>query len=62
MKYLYFLIERGWIRYNSRTGYYILKSIDRIREEQNWKVRLAFPVNLSSCKNIKAITEAILYG
>lgn len=62
LRYLNFLIEKGWIRHNGKTGYNILKSFDSIREEQNWKVRLAFPVDLDSYKSIKAITGAILYG
>ena len=62
VKYLEFLIEKGWIRQNTKTGYYILKSFDKIRAEENWKVRLAYPVDLDSFNNIKAITGAILYG
>jgi len=62
LKHLDFLIEKGWIRYNAKTGYYLLKSFDSIRKEQDWKVRLAFPVDYSSYRNIKAITGAILYG
>lgn len=62
LRYLDFLIGKGWILYNAKTGYYILKSFDRIREEQDWKVRLAFPVNIDSYNKIQAITGAILYG
>ncbi|MFO7720210.1 MAG: hypothetical protein R6W85_07205 [Gillisia sp.] len=62
LRYVSFLVKKGWLQYNPRTGYYIIKSFDRIREENNWEVRLAFPVDFYSYKNIKAITGAILYG
>lgn len=62
LKYIDFLIKKGWLRLNTKTGYYIIKSFDRIREEEQWKVRLAFPVDFNSYRNIKAITGAILYG
>ena len=62
LKYIRFLVEKGWLKYNTRTGYYIIKSFERIREENNWKTRLSFPVDFNSYQNIKAITGAILYG
>ncbi|MFO8147175.1 MAG: hypothetical protein ACQEWG_12755 [Bacteroidota bacterium] len=62
LKYIGFLVKKGWLQYNVRTGYYIIKSFDRIREEYNWEVRLSFPVDFYSYRNIKAITGAILYG
>ena len=62
LRYLDFLIKKGWIRHNAKTGYYILKSFDSIRKEQGWKVRLAFPVDIDCFNSIKAITGAILYG
>jgi hypothetical protein len=62
LNYIQFFIKKGWIHYNARTGYYILKSFDRIRMENNWKVRLAFPVTFKNYQNIKAITGAVLYG
>ena len=62
LSYIKFLVEKGWLQYNAKTGYYIIKSFDRIRKENNWKVRTAFPVDYSSYRNIKAITGAILYA
>ncbi|MFZ0489972.1 MAG: hypothetical protein WAM00_07005 [Salegentibacter sp.] len=62
LNYIKFLEEKGWLHYNPRTGYYILKSFDRIRRENNWKSRLSFRVDFDSYRNIKAITGAILYG
>ena len=62
LKYIAFLVEKGWLQYNNRTGYYIIKSFERIRSENNWKVRLSYAVDFNSYQNIKAITGAILYG
>ncbi len=62
LKYIQFLMVKGWLRYNAKTGYYIIKSFDRIRRENNWRVRLSFPVDFYSYRNIKAITGTILYG
>ncbi|SHF46068.1 hypothetical protein SAMN05444483_101196 [Salegentibacter echinorum] len=62
LKYIEFLLEKGWLTYNAKTGYYIIKSFERIRSENNWEVRLSFPVDFNSYQNIKAITGAIIYG
>ena len=62
LKYLGFLVKKGWLRYNSRTRYYIIKSFEGIREENNWETRHSFPVDFDSYRNIKAITGAIIYG
>lgn len=62
LKYIKSLVEKGWLQYNAKTGYYIIKSFDRIRKENGWNVRLSFPVDFNSYMNIKAITGAILYA
>ncbi|MBO2543197.1 hypothetical protein J0871_02090 [Salegentibacter sp. BDJ18] len=62
LKYVHFLLKKGWLRYNARTGYYIIKSFERLREENNWEARNSFPVDFDSYRNIKAITGAIIYG
>lgn len=62
LSYIQFLLEKGWLQYNAKTKYYIIKSFDRIRKENNWKVRLSFPVDFYSYRNIKAITGAIIYA
>lgn len=60
--YLNFLFEKGWLVYNAKTGYYILKSFDRIRNENQWEVRWAIPVHFGNYFKLKAITGAIIYG
>ena len=60
--YIQFLREKGWLMFNEKTGYYLLKSFERIRRENNWEVNLAFQINNSSYKNIKAVTGAVIYG
>ena len=61
-KHIQILIDKGWIKYNSKTEYYILVSFDQIRKENDFKVRLAFPVEVSYYKKIQAITGAVIYG
>jgi hypothetical protein len=46
--YIEFLREKGWLLYNEKTGYYLLKSFERIRMENNWEVALAFPIDSNS--------------
>ena len=60
--YIKFLREKSWLFYNKKTGYYLLKSFERIRRENNWEVGLAFPIDSSSYRNIKAVTGAVIYG
>ena len=62
ISYFHFLLDKGWIVYNSKTGYFILKSLDRIREENRWKVRWAIAVNFKSYRNLKAVTGAGIFG
>lgn len=62
ISYFDFLLERGWIIFNPTTGYFILKSLDRIREENSWKGRLAIPVNFKSYRKLKAVTGAVIFG
>ncbi|SFN38445.1 hypothetical protein SAMN04487989_10176 [Bizionia echini] len=61
-KYINFLREIGWIVYNSKTQYFIFKSFDRIRKENNWQVRLAYQIDFSNYNKIKAVTGAVIYG
>ncbi|MBZ9729903.1 hypothetical protein LB467_09415 [Salegentibacter sp. JZCK2] len=61
-KYIEFLCEKGWLQLNAKTGYYIVKSFDRIREEEGWSVRKAFSIGFDSYLNLKAIIGGILYA
>jgi hypothetical protein len=61
-KHIKILLEKGWIVYNSKTGFYILKSFDQIRKENGFFVRLAFPIEISYYKKLRAITGAVIYG
>jgi hypothetical protein len=60
--HILFLKELGWLAYNTKTKYYQIKAFDKIREEKDWEVRLAFQVNHSNIQNIQAITGAVIYG
>ena len=62
LSYLEFLAEKGWITLNTRTGYYLIKSFDKIRKENDWNSRLAFPADYYNYQNIKAVTGAVLYS
>jgi len=61
-KYLEFLQSIGWVKFNNKTKHFILVSFDKIRVENDWKVRLAFPINFSNYYKIKAVTGAVIYG
>jgi hypothetical protein len=61
-KHILLFKELGWVIYNSKTKYYQIKAFDKIREENNWEVRLSFPINLNNIQDIKAITGAVIYG
>jgi len=61
-KHITFLQKIGWIKYNKRTKYYILKSFDNIRKDNYWEVRLAYPINYKNYYKIKAVTGAVIYG
>jgi len=60
--YLEFLAEKEWITLNVKTGYYLIKALDKIRIENQWNIRLAFPVNHSNYHLIKAVTGAVFYS
>jgi hypothetical protein len=62
LKYLLFLQELAYIRFNEKTGFYAISSFDKIREFHDWKVRLAFPIDYSNYYKIKAVTGAVIYG
>ncbi|ARV07583.1 hypothetical protein BTO04_13175 [Polaribacter sp. SA4-10] len=61
-KHILLCKELGWVIYNSKTTYYQIKAFDKIREENNWEVRLSFPINLNTIQDLKAITGAVIYG
>jgi hypothetical protein len=61
-KHIKILLDKGWIVYNSKTRFYILKSFDQIRKENEFFVRLAFPIEISYYKKLRAITGAVIYG
>lgn len=62
IKHLNFLKEKGWIRLNSQTGFFIIGSFDMIRIENNWLNRLSFQISISNYYKIKAVTGAVIYG
>ncbi len=61
-KHIDFLKSLGWLVYNSKTEYYSIRAFDKLREENNWEVRLAFPINFKTYKELKAVTGAVIYG
>lgn len=61
-KYIKLLEGLNWIKYNHKTKYYILNSFDKIRKDNEWLVRLAFPIDYNTYYNIEAVTGAVIYG
>ena len=62
LSYFQFFLDQGWLVHNTKTGYCILKSLDRIREENDWKVRWAVPVNFGNYNKLKALSGAAIFG
>lgn len=60
--YIQRLLELNFINHNTKTGYYSINSFDKIRHFHDWKVRLAFPIDLSNYNKIQAVTGAVIYG
>lgn len=62
LKYLSKLRKLNFIVYNKTTQYYIFKSFDRIRKENDLINRLAYPFTYSDLDRINAITGAVIYS
>ncbi|SDL64315.1 hypothetical protein SAMN04488034_10731 [Salinimicrobium catena] len=60
--YLKFFEQKGWIRLNTRTGYYIIKSFDKIRSENNWRSRSAMVLRPLDLLKLKAFVGAGIYA
>lgn len=61
-KHINFLLKKGFLRYNAKTGFYIIVGFDKIRRKHNWEMRLAFSITLKNQHKIKAITGAVIYA
>jgi hypothetical protein len=61
-KNIQLLLEKGFLRFNAKTKYYIIVGFDKIRLKYNWEMRLAFPITLKNHQQLKAITGAVIYG
>jgi len=55
------LKELDWIRLNERTGFYIIRSFDKLRDEYGWDSRVSTLMTLSSINNLNAYIGASLY-
>lgn len=51
----------GWLYYDNEFKYYRLYALDKIRENNNWQLRRAFPFNYKDLTHIRASLGAILY-
>lgn len=60
--YLRGLLAKGWIKHNIKTDYYLIKSLDKIRQEKSWNVRSAFNIDFNNYNKIKAVTGAVIFG
>ncbi|MEP2237464.1 MAG: hypothetical protein ABJI22_03820, partial [Maribacter sp.] len=61
-KHISALLEKQFLIYNPRTGYYIIKALDKIRSMQHFKTRLSFPIGYQNYNKLDAVTGAVLYG
>lgn len=60
--YVRFFEAKGWLRLNSKTGYYLIKSFDRIREENDWRMRCAILLLPLDLYRLKALIGAGVYA
>ncbi len=60
--YVRFFEAKGWLRLNTKTGYYIIKSFDRIREENDWRMRHAILLLPLDIYRMKAFVGAGIYA
>jgi transposase len=60
--YVRFYEEKGWLRFNKRTGYYIIKSFEGIREENDWRMRNAILLLPLDLYRLKAFVGAGIYA
>ncbi len=60
--YVRFFEQKGWLRLNTKTGYYIIKSFDRIREENDWRMRSAILLLPLDIYRLKAFIGAGIYA
>ncbi len=60
--YVRFFEAKGWLRLNTKTGYYIIKSFDRIREENDWRMRYAILLLPLDLYRPKAFVGAGIYA
>lgn len=56
------LIDLGFLTFNNKTQYYIIKSFDKIRVMHHFETRLAFSIGYHNYNKLEAVTGAILYG
>jgi hypothetical protein len=60
--YICFFEDKGWLRLNIKTGYYIIKSLDKIRGENNWRIRSAILLLPLDLYRLKAFIGAGVYA
>ncbi|MCY2685861.1 hypothetical protein [Salinimicrobium sp. TH3] len=60
--YVRFFEEKGWLRLNTKTGYYLIKSFDRIRDENEWRSRSAILLLPLDLYRLKAFIGAGIYA
>lgn len=60
-KHIKELIELKWIKHNQSTGYFILRSFDQIRRDNNWESRTCVQATLDDLNKISAFIGATLY-
>ncbi|MCC8358361.1 hypothetical protein [Salinimicrobium sediminilitoris] len=60
--YVRFFEEKGWLRLNTKTGYYLIKSFDRIRDENEWRSRSAILMLPFDLYRLKAFIGAGIFA
>ena len=60
--YIKQLEELKWIQLNTKTKYYLIHSIDRLRKNNDWESRASIEFYFEDIHRIRAILGAAIYG
>ena len=60
--YVRFFEKKGWLRHNNKTGFYLIKSFERIRYENDWRMRNAILLLPPDIYRLKAFIGAGVYA
>ena len=61
MQHINILYKLGWITENKKTGFYLIKSFEYIREKNNWESRASIAFEYKEIQNIQGLIGGAIY-